>query len=89
MMPVIPAQAGIQNLLCPRVLFLDPGLRRGDALSRKFNAVDCKEVCLRQARFCLLGRRTQGFKGDQDVGILAHHAHRVVFAIANAIGQPV
>jgi len=41
-MTVIPAQAGIQNLLCSRVKFLDPGMRRGDAISRKFNAVDCK-----------------------------------------------
>jgi len=38
MMTVIPAQAGIQNLLCSRVKFLDPGMRRGDAISRKFNA---------------------------------------------------
>jgi len=42
-MAVIPAQAGIQNLLCSRVKFLDPGLRRGDAIPRKFNAVDFKE----------------------------------------------
>jgi len=43
MLTVIPAQAGIQNLPCSRMQFLDPGLRRGDAISRKFNAVDCKE----------------------------------------------
>jgi len=42
-MTVIPAQAGIQNLLCSRVQFLDPGLCRGDAISRKFNAVDFKK----------------------------------------------
>ena len=42
-MAVIPAQAGIQNRLCSRGKFLDPGMRRGDAISRKFNAVDFKE----------------------------------------------
>jgi len=42
-MAVIPAQAGIQNLLFSRVKFLDPGLRRGDAISRKFSVVDFKE----------------------------------------------
>jgi len=43
MMTVIPAQAGIQNLLFSHVKSLDPGLRRGDAISRKLNAVDFKE----------------------------------------------
>jgi len=42
-MAVIPARAGIQNLLFSPVKFLDPGLRWGDAISRKFNAVDFKE----------------------------------------------
>ena len=43
MMTVIPAQAGIQNLLFSPVQFLDPGMRRGDAISRQFNTVDFKK----------------------------------------------